>query len=91
MIDLKVKLTKEQRATATDALANQKVLTEVLVKARNQLDLVGQKALLNRLVVMELEGQRRMSILERLIARFSRLEAMENQATVMAAAAAGQS
>lgn len=90
MIDLKIKLTKEQQHWAAGALANQKVLTEVLATARNRLDLDSQKAALNRLVVAELQDRRRMSILERLISRFNRLEAMENQAAVMAAAAAGQ-
>lgn len=74
----KVRVTKEEKETAEEVLANLPTLNRSLVQPKMTLDAV------RVLIKVEADHRHRMTTLQRLIARYNVLEAKQNEEDLMA-------
>lgn len=74
----RMKVTKEEKETAEEVLANLPTLNKALVQPRMTLDAV------RVLIKVEADTRHRMTTLQRLVARFNVLEAKQNEEDLMA-------
>lgn len=74
----RVKVTKEEKETAEQVLANLPTLNTALVAPKMTLDAV------RVLIKVEADGKHRLTTLQRLIARYNVLEAKSNEEDLMA-------
>lgn len=74
----KVRVTKEEKASAEEVLANLPILGRALMEPRMTL------AAVRVLIKVEADDRHRMTTLQRLIARYNVLEAKQNEEDLMA-------
>lgn len=74
----RVKVTKEEKETAEETLANLPTLSTALMQPEVTLEAV------RVLIKVEADGKHRMTTLQRLIARYNVLEAKSNEEDLMA-------